>query len=247
MYNSPYSGPVTEVTQKTLSNVRNLDIVAFYYASPGACGEHGDVEFITKDCKVFHTNYLDKDTGIEWDDLCSIFPALRDDSLQIKDGTNAGWIAVYLGLGNTLFIKKEYYFEFIDEAEGLLNPETSLYNVWDYALIKVLEKESKTDPVTVFSESVCRNPEMQATERWMLFVNCFYKDKPRLASLLRSASITEEDGRKVIAIPVRMQAQEQWLSNGPLGEIRELFAKHSQMNDSDYRIILKRADDFASD
>ena len=96
------------------------------------------------------------------------------------------------------------------------------------------------------SKAISVKPDMVMDERWLSFVDCYYLDKPRLADLLRRASITKEGQVLVIAIPVSNSLQEEWLLKGPLKELKKLFAKHSRSDINDYKIILKRTDDFAS-
>ena len=68
--------------------------------------------------------------------------------------------------------------------------------------------------------------------------------KPRLADLLRRASITKEGQVLVIAIPVSNSLQEKWLLNDPLEEIKGLFGAHYNLSTFKYNIILKREEDF---
>lgn len=96
------------------------------------------------------------------------------------------------------------------------------------------------------SKVISAKPDMTLDERWLSFVNIFYSDKPRLADMLKHASITKEGQMQVIAIQVRNSPQEQWLLKGPLEELKGLFAKNYSSNTTDYTIILKRTDDFES-
>ena len=43
----------TEINASNLNDYLGLDIVAFHWAVPGACGEHGGVVFITSDAFFF--------------------------------------------------------------------------------------------------------------------------------------------------------------------------------------------------
>jgi len=65
-----------QIKGNNLQNYLDLDIVAFQWAAPGACGEPGGVEFITRCGKKYHTNYVFPEYGVSIDDLCKLFPPL---------------------------------------------------------------------------------------------------------------------------------------------------------------------------
>lgn len=77
MRNNPYTGPVIELNLRNLAYANDLDIVAFCTAESVACDEYGEATFVTRDGNVYHTNFVDDNTGITWEDLSCLLPFLR--------------------------------------------------------------------------------------------------------------------------------------------------------------------------
>ena len=138
---------VIEITKDLINDYLGLDIVAFHWAAPGACGEHGGVVFITSDGNVYHTNYVLPKYGITEDDLCKIFPPLSD----FKPGIFGGglfppeWKDQYLGLGNYLVVHRSLWDDFVSLSEAELarlkeeGENVILYNIWDSVIVKLLK------------------------------------------------------------------------------------------------------------
>ena len=133
-----------EITKDNLDDYIGLDIIAFHWAKPGACGEHGGVVFITSDGNVYHTNYVFPKYGITRDDLYKIFPPLSD----FRPGILGGglypdeWKDEYLGLGNFLVVHRSLWNDFVSLSEAELarlkeeGENVILYNVWDSVIVK---------------------------------------------------------------------------------------------------------------
>ena len=84
-----------------------LDIVAFHYSEPGACGYHGVLRIITSKKELYMVQYYyDK---WEESDLLQVCPVLRYINFGIfrHNIVLPEWITLYMGLGNSLFLKKE--------------------------------------------------------------------------------------------------------------------------------------------
>ena len=132
-----------EISASNVKNYLGLDIVAFHWAKPGACGEHGGVVFITRDSKVLNTNYVYKEKGgISWVDLCEIFPTLAEFKVGLFGGEMypPEWKDQYLGLGNYLVVKETIWDAFSELAKSELKRHEGkiLYNIWADDIIKVL-------------------------------------------------------------------------------------------------------------
>ena len=139
-----------EINADNLNDYLGLEIVAFHWAAPGACGEHGGVVFITSDGNVYHTNYVLPKYGITEDDLCKIFPPLS----YFKPGIFGGglfppeWKDQYLGLGNYLVVHISLWNEFVSQSKQELARQKAkgdnviLYNIWDSIVLKVLKNNA---------------------------------------------------------------------------------------------------------
>lgn len=84
-----------------------IDVVAFHYSDPGACGYHGVLRIITSKKELYMVHYLyDK-----WEDsdLLQVCPVLRHINFGIfrHNIVLPEWKTLYMGLGNSLFFKKD--------------------------------------------------------------------------------------------------------------------------------------------
>ena len=140
---------IIEIDSSNKDKAIGLDIVAFQWAAGGACGEPGGVVFITKDSKVYHTNYVFDNYGITCDDICEIFPPLEHIDVGVFGGGlyPDGWKDQYLGLGNYLVVHESIWEDFTQTAELELarlhdeGTDVILYNIWDSVILKVLKHE----------------------------------------------------------------------------------------------------------
>ena len=138
-----------EINASNLNDYLGLDIVAFHWAVPGACGEHGGVVFVTSDGNIYHTNYVYPEYGITEEDLCKIFPPLSDCHPGVFGGGlfPDEWKGQHLGLGNYLVVHKSLWEDFCSlseqeffrmKAEG---KNVILYNLWHSVILKVLKNK----------------------------------------------------------------------------------------------------------
>lgn len=141
-----------EINSLNKDKAIGLDIVAFQWAAGGACGEPGGVVFITKDSKVYHTNYVFDKYGVTFDDLCKIFPPLANMKVGIFGGGlyPEGWKDQYLGLGNYLVVHESIWETFSDVAHKTLERRHNvddyaiLYNIWLDVVLNVLGKSTRS-------------------------------------------------------------------------------------------------------
>ena len=139
-----------EVNSKNIKDCIGLDIVAFKWATGGACGEPGGVVFITSDAKLYHANYVYGDSGINSNDIFDIFPPLNDMHPGIFGGGQypPEWKDIYLGLGNYLGVRDTIWERFIQIAQFELSQlheegdNSILYNIWASVVVKALQNEA---------------------------------------------------------------------------------------------------------
>lgn len=131
---------IIEITESNYKDYRSIDIVAFSFAQPGAMGEPGGIEIIDEQGRFYHTNYCWE--GISYEHLCEVVPALKGCKFEVL-GHQApeGWEAVYLGMGNHLTIKAEYYNQFKEETQNRhIEKASQLYQQWFEVVLKLLGK-----------------------------------------------------------------------------------------------------------
>ncbi len=137
-----------QIRRNNLESHLNLDIVAFQWATPGACGEPGGVEFITTCGKVYHTNYVYPEYGVSDDDLYRLFPPLKEFQVGIFGGGKypEEWKDKYLGLGNYLVVHNSLWEAFSKIAEEELKDRrdkgecVSLNEIWDEVVLRVVKQ-----------------------------------------------------------------------------------------------------------
>lgn len=134
---------IIEITESNYKGYCEIDMVAFSFAQPGAMGEPGGVEIIDAEGWFYHTNYCYN--GISYEQLMEVVPVLKDCKIGIAGHqVPEGWKAVYLGFGNHLTIKAEYYNQFDEEVRKRHIKEASeLYQQWDEIVLKMLCKNDE--------------------------------------------------------------------------------------------------------
>ena len=111
-----------------------LDIVAFHYSEPGACGYHGVLRIITSKKELYMVHYLyDK-----WEDsdLLQVCPVLRHINFGIfrHNIVLPEWITLYMGLGNSLFLKKEIG----EKLEFTVMNAGEIYQQWAKKILELI-------------------------------------------------------------------------------------------------------------
>ena len=132
-----------EITESNYKGYCAIDIVAFLFAQPGAMGEPGGVEIIDAQGWFYHTNYCYN--GVSYDQLTEIVPVLKDCKIGIVSQQEPeGGKADYLGFGNHLFIKAEYYNQFEEEVRNRnIEESVELYQQWYGIVMKMLGKSGR--------------------------------------------------------------------------------------------------------
>ncbi len=139
---------IIEINKDNISDYLKLDIVAFHWAAGGACGVPGEVVFITRDTRVFETNYVYPVFGITKEDLFRIFPPLSEFHPGLLGGGYypPSWKDEYLGLGNYLVVHESIWEDFSRTAREELTERNArgesviLYNIWGEIIINVLNR-----------------------------------------------------------------------------------------------------------
>ena len=129
-----------EITESNYKGYCSIDIVAFSFAQPGAMGAPGTVKIIDSDGWLYHTNYCDGD--LSFDHLLEVVPVLKVCRINVsRHLTPEGWRARYLGAGNHLTIRADYYGRFEEEVNkrGIKTP-VDLYMQWLEIMLQLFDK-----------------------------------------------------------------------------------------------------------
>lgn len=122
-----------ELTDEFFDSYSLDDIIFFTYAEPGAMGKPGNIEVVVKlnenEIAVFSGSYLWGNPKLSEKKVMSCFDILNNFNNYPE------WIALNMGVGNTLFIKDSYSKEFIKKYTSLVNSfPFILYDTWrEYA------------------------------------------------------------------------------------------------------------------
>lgn len=133
----------TEIDEKNIDKIKYEDIAFFQIAERGAMGEHGGIELFTKNIKFYHTNIYKR---------YNIFDMLMTNNLKKFKGMRISCGSAknvpndfkyyYLGMGNYLFVKKEYSAIFEKMLKNLLN-KYQIYGKWKDFAIQIFESDTK--------------------------------------------------------------------------------------------------------
>ena len=117
-------------------------IEAFSYAMPGAMGAPGEIILIDSELKVIETNIssIEKETDDQ-----SLIKIINSSEQRVLGGDDSidDWRSAYLGMGNFLFVRDDYFEDFksLSTKKGIKTPY-ELYRNW-MNLIKEILKEHK--------------------------------------------------------------------------------------------------------
>ena len=135
-----------ELTKSNYKGYLPIDIAAFSFAAAGAMGEHGGVIIVGSDAQVYHLNYVHGEWD-SFDDIIEICPLLRDCHFTVF-GTGSdvpeGYQFAYLGFGNYLVVKSDFWKEFNDMKDSYKGDEI-LYNTWLGFMLDILNKNNQRD------------------------------------------------------------------------------------------------------
>lgn len=128
------------------------NVIMYSIAEPGAMGAPGMMEFITSDGRAFWFDYMSEETPYE--QIREALPSIKEcyfsgpaaeerrgnEPAEIvfyperaernrRTHVGAGWRHIYMGFGNHLVIREEYYDEF-KAAISDLKTEVDIYCKW---------------------------------------------------------------------------------------------------------------------
>jgi hypothetical protein len=129
-----------EITESNYKGYCSIDIVAFSFAQPGAMGVPGGVEIIDSDGWLYQTNWCDGDLSL--DHLLEVVPVLKDCKIGVS-GHRApeGWAPVYLGAGNHLTVRADYYGRFEEEVnKRRIKTPADMYVQWLEIMLQLFDK-----------------------------------------------------------------------------------------------------------
>ena len=132
-----------EIGESNYQDFLNLDIVAFSYANEGAMGEPGGICMIDKSGQEYHANYYWGKNTIHRDHIKDIFPVFTELKFGLlgAESNNENWELIYLGFGNSLFIRKDISDEFNKKvAEANFQSSGELYQRWFGIVLGLLGK-----------------------------------------------------------------------------------------------------------
>lgn len=129
-----------EITESNYKGYCSIDIVAFSFAQLGAMGAPGTVEIIDSDGWLYHTNYCNGD--LNFDHLLEVVPVLKECKINVfGHQTPEGWGAHYLGAGNHLTIRADYYSRFEEEVnKRRIITSADLYMQWLEIMLQLFDK-----------------------------------------------------------------------------------------------------------
>ena len=131
---------IIEITENNYKGYCSIDMVAFSFAQSGAMGVPGDVVIVDSDGWFYHTNYCDE--ALSYDHLLEVVPVLKDCEIGVS-GHKApeGWVPVYMGMGNHLTIRADYYGRFEEEVnKRRIKTPADLYMQWFEIMLQLFGK-----------------------------------------------------------------------------------------------------------
>lgn len=131
------------LSKEDYSSVLPLDVVAFHYSAPGACGYHGVIRLITRDRRLYMINYLYDCWPKE--DLFKVCPPYEYILTSYNEYRPLpfGWMHLNMGLGNSLFLTAELR-QNIAVAD-MRPPE--IYQQWDRLILDALDRTENQEPL----------------------------------------------------------------------------------------------------
>ena len=135
---------IIEITESNYRDYLSLDIVAFSFAYEGAMGEMGAIYIISRDGKIYHTNYCQGDDPIDTNHINDIIPVFKDISWRMFDclSNNPDWRTIDLFAGNNLVMVSEIYDDFIKKVqEANFDIPSKRFQYWPGFVLGLLRKE----------------------------------------------------------------------------------------------------------
>ncbi|MCH5213026.1 MAG: hypothetical protein J1G06_08420 [Oscillospiraceae bacterium] len=102
------------VTRRNFKKIDYDNVVVFVYTAGGGMGQGGQIEFSTIDGTIYDMNYLYGDVTLDmFEEVFSAAPCFESPD-EHKD-----WHAIYMGMGNCLFIHKRLFKVFKKDIENI--------------------------------------------------------------------------------------------------------------------------------
>ena len=100
---------IIELTKENISNIKYQDIVAITIAEGGAMGEPDGFYAVLNNYSVYHTNF--RNTQIAKEKFFAVFPLLKTFNCSCGHVINLNdeWKWFYMGVGNYLIVREQYY------------------------------------------------------------------------------------------------------------------------------------------
>lgn len=137
MYNNEDS--FIRITCDNFNEFKDINIIAFSIADPGACGCGGRKVMVDAAGKVYFTHLFD-DQALTEEQFLHFFPVFKDYhpllDKNLRLYRSPGWIEKYMGLGNHLFIKENYLEKFNTADKSTSKGE--LYMSWLNTILSIL-------------------------------------------------------------------------------------------------------------
>ena len=129
----------TRITRDNFEEYRDIDIVAFSIADPGACGSPGSKIIVDSTGRIYDMRRYDSHPTDE--QFLSMFPVFADYHPVIDEimrvYKSPGWVERYMGLGNHLFVRDDYFEKFATADRSSSNGE--LYMSWLDTVLSILK------------------------------------------------------------------------------------------------------------
>lgn len=131
-----------ELSNENIDTIKYDDIVAITIAEAGAMGESNGFYVVMKNCELYHTNL--GNTQISNEKMLETFPLLKTFDCFCGNiiNLNDEWKYFYMGFGNYLVVRKEYYeiiMQYIKENLPKDFQRGYLYQKWYDIITKVVK------------------------------------------------------------------------------------------------------------
>ena len=126
------------------TSVLPVEVVAFHFSNPGACGYHGVIRLITRDRRQYMVRYLyDVWPSEALAEVCPPFDEIKH-SYQNMGPLPAGWVRINMGLGNSRFVRGDIRQHM--SVAGMMPPQ--IYQQWEEMVLNAIERLDNPSAVT---------------------------------------------------------------------------------------------------
>ena len=129
-----------KITSDNFEEYKGIDIAAFSFAARGACGYGGRKVMVDAHSNVYYTDLFDEHALSE-EQFFRLFPVLKNYQPVRVEGKpwfkSPGWTELYMGLGNSLFVRDDYFEKF--DAANKSTSNGQLYTSWLETVLSILK------------------------------------------------------------------------------------------------------------